>query len=106
MRHAKIPLLLATFLLGTAAQRQRRPVSSAAAVVPEVMRKAFRVATLEKPGPTHIELPEDVMGEPYSGSPLRRQTPAGSEPSDADVSRAARVLGAAPQGGPGPWCLS
>src|SRR5918995_1204243 len=29
-------------------------------VVPEVVRKAFRVATLEKPGPTHIELPEDI----------------------------------------------
>ncbi len=29
-------------------------------VIPEVVRKAFRVATLEKPGPTHIELPENV----------------------------------------------
>src|SRR5512134_3299913 len=29
-------------------------------VIPEVVRKAFRVATLEKPGPTHLELPENV----------------------------------------------
>ena len=29
---------------------------------PEIVRKAFRVATLEKPGPTHIELPENVAG--------------------------------------------
>jgi len=64
-------------------------------IIPEVVRKAFKLAEAEKPGPTHIELPEDVMGEPYSGSPLRRQTPVRTEPSDADVSRAARVLGAA-----------
>ncbi len=34
-----------------------------AELIPEIVRKAFRVATLEKPGPTHIELPEDVMEE-------------------------------------------
>jgi len=28
--------------------------------IPEIVRKAFRVAILEKPGPTHIELPENV----------------------------------------------
>ena len=33
------------------------------AAVPEVTRKAFRVARLEKQGPTHIEAPEDVMAE-------------------------------------------
>lgn len=64
-------------------------------IIPEVVRKAFKLAEAEKPGPTHIELPEDVMGEPYSGSPLRRQPPVRTEPSDADVSRAARVLDAA-----------
>ena len=30
------------------------------AAVPEIVRKAFRVAQLEKPGPTHIELPENL----------------------------------------------
>ena len=30
----------------------------------EVMRKAFKVATTEKPGACHIELPEDVAAEP------------------------------------------
>lgn len=33
------------------------------AAIPEVTRKAFRVARLEKQGPTHIEAPEDVMEE-------------------------------------------
>ena len=28
--------------------------------IPEIVRKAFRIAILEKPGPTHIELPENL----------------------------------------------
>src|SRR5438876_8593049 len=34
---------------------------SDAHIIPEVVRKAFKVAETEKPGATHIELPEDVM---------------------------------------------
>lgn len=34
-----------------------------AAAIPEVVRKAFRIAVSEKAGPTHIELPEDVAEE-------------------------------------------
>jgi acetolactate synthase-1/2/3 large subunit len=63
--------------------------------IPEVVRKAFKLAEAEKPGPTHIELPEDVMSEPYSGSPLPRQAPVRTEPFDGDVARAAWILGAA-----------
>ena len=33
-------------------------------IVPEVVRKAFKVAESEKPGATHLELPEDVMAQP------------------------------------------
>ncbi len=32
--------------------------------IPEIVRKAFRVAQLEKPGPTHIELPENRAAMP------------------------------------------
>src|SRR3954452_19873019 len=32
--------------------------------IPEIVRKAFRVAALEKPGPTHIELSEDLAAAP------------------------------------------
>src|SRR5439155_26211731 len=43
--------------------------------IPEIVRKAFRTATLEKPGPTHIELTENLAasiveagaGPPYPG---------------------------------------
>src|SRR5919108_1356167 len=43
---------------------------NAAAVIPEVVRKAFKVAQEPKPGPTHIELPEDVMGDLIDAEPL------------------------------------
>jgi thiamine pyrophosphate-dependent acetolactate synthase large subunit-like protein len=36
--------------------------------IPEVIRKAFRLATLEKPGPTHVEIPEDLAAESVSHS--------------------------------------
>src|SRR3954467_7292171 len=32
--------------------------------IPEIVRKAFRIARLEKPGPTHIELPENRASLP------------------------------------------
>jgi acetolactate synthase I/II/III large subunit len=54
-------------------------------VIPEVVRKAFKVAEAQKPGPTHIELPEDVMAESVDAAPLpgrgprRRPEPSGDE---------------------------
>src|SRR5919197_3675170 len=54
-------------------------------VIPEVVRKAFKVAEQQKPGPTHIELPEDVMAEDTEGAPLpprgvrRRPEPSADE---------------------------
>jgi acetolactate synthase I/II/III large subunit len=54
-------------------------------VIPEVVRKAFKVAQAQKPGPTHIELPEDVMAEIVDAEPLpsqlrvRRPEPSGRE---------------------------
>lgn len=39
------------------------------AVIPEVVRKAFKLAQQEKPGACLIELPEDVAGEPAEGEP-------------------------------------
>jgi acetolactate synthase I/II/III large subunit len=39
-------------------------------VIPEMVRKAFKVAEAQKPGPTHIGLPEDVLAEDVDGAPL------------------------------------
>jgi acetolactate synthase-1/2/3 large subunit len=34
------------------------------ATIPAIVRDAFRVAQQERPGPVHLELPEDIAGEP------------------------------------------
>jgi acetolactate synthase-1/2/3 large subunit len=34
-----------------------------AATIPTIVREAFRVARQERPGPVHLELPEDIAGE-------------------------------------------
>src|SRR3989338_6660973 len=39
-------------------------------VIPEVVRKAFKLAQTEKPGVTHIELPEDIAEQPIESSPI------------------------------------
>src|ERR1700752_3955890 len=33
------------------------------ATIPSIVREAFRVAQEERPGPVHLELPEDIAGE-------------------------------------------
>ena len=40
------------------------------ATIPALVRDAFRVAQQERPGPVHLELPEDVAGEPAPKVPL------------------------------------
>jgi acetolactate synthase I/II/III large subunit len=37
--------------------------------IPTVVREAFRVAQQERPGPVHLELPEDIAGESAPDSP-------------------------------------
>ncbi|HEY4228185.1 MAG TPA: acetolactate synthase large subunit [Candidatus Limnocylindrales bacterium] len=66
------------------------------AVIPEIMRKAFRVATLSKPGPTHVELPENIAGtELETGDPIRPLLPGKTyfpEPSHDAIAHAARLI--------------
>ena len=46
---------------------------ASAKVIPEVVRKAFKIAESEKPGATHIEFSEDIAAmEIDGGQPLRR----------------------------------
>jgi len=61
-------------------------------IIPEAVRKAFKVAESEKPGATHLELPEDVMAAPVSASPLPRTAVVHPRPADGDLDRAARLL--------------
>jgi len=64
--------------------------------IPEIVRKAFRVAELEKPGPTHIELPENLAAmAPESGDRIRPLRPTRAflpEPTDEAIARAARLI--------------
>jgi acetolactate synthase-1/2/3 large subunit len=46
----------------------RQIVSGAS--IPSIVRDAFRVAMEERPGPVHLELPEDVAGEEIGDVPL------------------------------------
>ena len=64
-------------------------------IVPEVVRKAFKVAESEKPGATHLELPEDVMMRPLDASPLPRRAPVQPEPGMRELQRATDVIMAA-----------
>src|SRR3989440_2240327 len=66
------------------------------AIVPEAVRKAFRVARAQKPGPTHLELPEDVMEAPLDAEPLPvRHDIRRPMPSAAELERAAELIAAA-----------
>jgi acetolactate synthase-1/2/3 large subunit len=66
------------------------------AAVPEIVRKAFRIAQLEKPGPTHIELPEDIAAAEVdpSAQPIDPTQSSFPEPTDEAISQAARLLAA------------
>src|SRR5262245_5220210 len=67
---------------------------NSARVIPEVVRKAFKVAQAQKPGPTHIELPEDVMAAQVDAEPLPvRAARRRPEPSPEELRSALRVIG-------------
>ena len=67
--------------------------------LPEIVRKAFRVATLSKPGPTHIEIPENVAGTGLGPDeaglrPLKPGKAYFPEPTDEAIAHAARLIAA------------
>src|SRR6266480_537785 len=63
-------------------------------IVAEVVRKGFKVAEAEKPGSTHIELPEDVMAAevPDDARPLPRRAVPASEPPARVLVEAAGLI--------------
>ena len=61
-------------------------------IIPEVVRKAFKTAESEKPGATHIELPEDVMETELDAEPLPRRTPVRPEPAARELLKAADLV--------------
>jgi acetolactate synthase I/II/III large subunit len=65
---------------------------TSAEIIPEVVRKAFKVAETEKPGATHIELPEDVMEQDVDAAPLPRRRPTIPEPGARELLKAADLI--------------
>jgi acetolactate synthase-1/2/3 large subunit len=62
-------------------------------IIPEIVRKAFKLAQSQKPGPTHIELPEDVMAAEVDEEPLRvRAGVRRPEPSAVEILDAAQII--------------
>jgi len=56
------------------------------ATIPSIVREAFRVAQQERPGPVHLELPEDIAGEAVPAIP-----PVPSHPIDPSVAPGAAL---------------
>jgi acetolactate synthase-1/2/3 large subunit len=60
--------------------------------IPEVVRKAFKLATTEKPGACHIELPEDIAKRDTDTVPIAPQRVRRPVPDDKIVDRAFELI--------------
>ena len=61
-------------------------------VVPEVIRKAFKLAQTEKTGACFIEFPENLAEMEIDSKPLRAQQPTMPQPADDRVTAAAELI--------------
>lgn len=61
-------------------------------VIPEVVRKAFKIAQAEKPGPCHIELPEDVASCDAEGESLDPERPRRPSPDRPSLQLASALI--------------
>jgi acetolactate synthase-1/2/3 large subunit len=63
------------------------------ATIPSLVREAFRLAQQERPGPVHLELPEDIASEPALNIPLVSLHPIEAPVGQADaLDRAAALI--------------
>jgi len=63
--------------------------------IPEVVRKAFKIATTEKPGACHLELAEDIAAMEATDPPIMPSTVRRPVPDDKIIDQAIAVLRAA-----------
>lgn len=63
-------------------------------IIPEVVRKAFKVAQTEKPGGSFISFPENIAAMEISDDilPLKVQAPLAPHPPPAKIEQAARII--------------
>ncbi len=60
--------------------------------IPEVVRKAFKLATMEKTGACHIELADDIAGFTAHGKPLPVENPTRPVPSSQAIEKAVGLI--------------
>lgn len=70
--------------------------------MPELVRRAFREALSGRPGPVHLDIPQDVLSQPcsfdeaeFDASPCRYRALGRVRPDAADTHRAAALMGQA-----------
>jgi acetolactate synthase-1/2/3 large subunit len=63
-----------------------------AETTPEIVRKAFRLARLEKPGATHVEVPEDIAGQDIDMRPLEVRRTSYPRAQEAVIRRALELI--------------
>lgn len=61
-------------------------------VIPEVVRKAFKLAQTEKPGSCHLEVPTDISKEEVEGAPLSATPINYSQPDEDSIRLAAQII--------------
>ncbi len=59
---------------------------------PEIIRKAFKISAVEKPGPVHIELPEDIASLEAEGNPIPHEAVGYPEVSKDSLLKAASLI--------------
>lgn len=64
-------------------------------IIPEVVRKAFKTAQMEKAGASFIEFPENIAKMPINVTPLKVRHPTAPEPAQCRVRQAAEIISAA-----------
>ncbi len=60
--------------------------------IPYLVRESFRLARLEKPGPIHLELPEDIAREEIEESPFEITETSSFQAFQADIDKAIKMI--------------
>lgn len=60
--------------------------------IPEIVRRAFKISLEEKPGATHIELPQDVAKKEADIPPIEPQPVLRSEPNEQLIKQAVKLI--------------
>jgi acetolactate synthase-1/2/3 large subunit len=65
--------------------------------IPEIIRKAFKLSSMEKPGPVHIEIPENIASLAIDEEPMEPSEATYPAPSAQAIARAVQAINHARQ---------